>query len=112
MLDLAFLPRDVGDALLGGEGTGALQHRRRRIDAGGMPYMRRESADHDATAASEIEERVVRPGPRGVDDQFQGRLVRDRRGGRERRRLAGELVADEILMRRVGHLDGTPCRSE
>jgi hypothetical protein len=93
---------------LGSEGAGALQHRRGHVDAGGVPQIGREGADDDAAAAGDVEHRVVRAGPRGIDDHLQRGLVRDRRGGRERRRLAGELIADQALMRRVGHVGMSP----
>ena len=80
-LDRALLPGNIGEALLDGERVGALQHCRGHIDAGGMSQMGREGADDDAAAAGDIEQRIAGARLSRVDDHFERRLARDRRGG-------------------------------
>ena len=100
---VALAPCDVGDALLGGEKAGALQHRRGHVDPGRVLDVRGKAAHHDAPAAGDIEHRVAGAGLGRLDDHPERAGVGNRRGGAERRRLPGKLVANEALMCVLGH---------
>ena len=110
-------PLDVGQPLLRREPLRLLEHCRGHVDTGRPAHMRGEGADDDAAAAGEIENRIVRSRPSGLDDHPQRVRVGDRGSGAEQCRLPRELVQDQALMARVGHWSGPlgstrtlPCR--
>ncbi len=110
--DVALLEADIGEALFVGQQTGPFEHCRRHVDAGRVLHMRRETAHDDAAAAGDIEHGVVGGCRGGFDDQPQGAGVGDRRGGAERRRLPGKLVADQFAVRGVAHAQAASSRVE
>src|SRR6266568_4900449 len=80
-----------------------VEHRRGHVDPRRVLDARGERANHDAAAAGDVEHRIIGAGLGGLYDHRQRARIGDRRGGAERRRLAGELVADQIAVRGVGH---------
>ncbi len=68
--DVAFAPADVGDGLFRRQRPGAVEHRRGHVDAGRVPDMRCEGANHDAAAAGHVEHRVGGARRRRVDDHL------------------------------------------
>jgi hypothetical protein len=83
-----------------------VDHRGRQIDAGRMAAMLREGRDHQPRPAGDIEHRVGGAGAGKFDQQTQRVFVTHRARIGERRRLAGELIDDDVGM--GGH--GRPPR--
>ena len=102
-IDIALPPGDVRDAFVRGQLAGPVEHRRGHVDPGRFANMRGEGADDETRAAGHVQQAVARTRPGGLDDHPQRLLVGDGRGGAEHRRLAGELVEDQILVVRIGH---------
>ena len=107
-IDVALPPGDVRQTLLGRELARPVEHGRSDVDPGRFPHIWRKGADDEAGAAGHVEQTVVAGGPGGLDDHPQRLLVGDRRGGAEDRRLARELVEDQLLVVRVVHGALTP----
>jgi branched-chain amino acid transport system ATP-binding protein len=107
--DVAAVPGDVLDPLLGGEVSRAVQHRRRHVDAGRMLHVRGERAHHEAAAAGDIQQRIARP-RRGADSTIIRSALASVTGVccAERRRLARELIRIPLLVCRVVHLPASP----
>ncbi len=101
--NVALPPGDVGDALFRRQKPRPVEHGRGHVDTGRMPHMGGKAADDDAAAAGDVEHRIRGAGSGGVDQQLQGRRIGDRAGGAERRRLPGELIADQVAVGVVGH---------
>ena len=76
----------------------AVEHRRRHVDPGRVLHLRGEGAHDDPAAARDVEHRVARSWRGRLDDHPQRVRIGDRVGGAERRRLAGELVQDPLLV--------------
>src|SRR5262249_26564232 len=58
-------------------------------------------AHHQTRTTGDIEDGVIRCGLSGLHDHSERHLIGDHWSGTERRCLAGELVKDQILVRRV-----------
>ena len=107
---LADRPAHVADALLLGERTGARDHRGRQVDARDTAGDACEGAYDQSGAAGHVEHRVVRGRAGGLGEERQGLLVPDAGRRRERDRLPGELLEDQVTMRRHGR-SSTPAQA-
>src|SRR6516164_2335437 len=73
-----------------------------------MAHMGGEAADDDSSAAGDVEHGVARARRSRGDDHVKRAGVGDRIGYAERRRLTGELIADQTAVSLVRHLRAVP----
>jgi hypothetical protein len=93
---VALLPGEIVEALLLLRSPGLLEHGRSQIDAGGMPHHAGERASQQPRPAGHIQQGILGAGFGHLHDAVEGLLIADGRSARKRRRLARELIPDEV----------------
>src|SRR5262249_51548917 len=80
-----------------------LKHRGRHVDTSRLANSRSKGAHDQPWPTGDVENGVIRAGSGGRHNHLQRILVSDRRGGAEDRRLACELVEDQLFVVCVSH---------
>src|ERR1700676_2073644 len=96
--DIAFLPREIFEALPALQCPRLFEHCRSQIDAGEMPRYAGKRASENSRSAYAVEYRVVRAGLCHFHDPVERVFIANRRGSRERDRLTRELIENMFFV--------------